>query len=304
MRVLFATCNDDDYLSACLWDGFQELFGEDNVSDAKYNPNFHRATAGGPCGRIAGSRQGRCLSHLDGSSYDLLVLNAALIRDRDWRWAQGLKQYLNPSGKTVLVEGFDAADDINKPPFQVDAVFRREIGWGIDYPYSPHCCMMSAPSRWFDDSDHDDRPIDFFYAGGPAVPFRQQMCDVIRNSLDLRGQIFEISNTGVGFNEYWTKLRQAKIGLCPVGGGSDCMRHWETIAAGAIPLFVGLPPRVRQPWLPEECYGWAPDDLNDLPRIIRHLLGLDLQRMRKHLRAFSLAYHTTLARATAIMAHV
>jgi hypothetical protein len=300
VKILFATTNGDDYMSACLWDGLQEVLGEENVADTGYAQNLHAMTADGPSGRIGGHRNGRCLAHTDGPIYDLLVLNVVFLRDHDWHWAISLQQsYLKPGGKTVLVEGNDNAWEVNSPGLPVDAVFRREM-LAHDYGYGVpvHSLMMAAPSRWFADSDHDARPYDILCASSVAAnPIRWGVLPAIFRTQRRPNAI--VCSGGLGFAAYFSYLRQSKLSICAPGGGSDCMHQWEAIAGGAIPVFVEHPGLIREPWFNETVF-WSPT-IADLPRVLDHALSLDLPAMRRRLREWALEHHTTAARARRLL---
>jgi hypothetical protein len=308
VKVLFISCKTGDYIASCLWDGFQELCGQDNVFDAVDSPLFHvdpptfdNATS--VAGRISATRIGRKLDYSERRpQFDLMVINACFTREHDWHWPITLaKTCLKSEAKIAYVEGWDGSRDINPPNMHVDAIFRRELNPDIDYPYKCHCLMMSAPSRWF--NENEQRHLDVFYAAY-SVGWNPRW-DVCRMawSTQKRHQSL-ISSCGIiGLKEYFGYLGNSKLGLCPTGAGGesfDCLRTWEVVANGAIPIFIGLPKRVKEPWFASdecfECY-----DVNELPGIIDRALDMDLDTMRKKMQANARQNHTTKARAKKIL---
>jgi hypothetical protein len=206
MKCLFVTCkNDPDYISACLWDGLQEVLGEPNVVDAVNSPWLHKSSLDAMYGTgphpevraISGSREGEVLQDWC-PWFDLIVVNACFVREHDWDWAKWvIKELLAPNGKVAYVEGWDAAWHHEPPQIPVDAYFRREINDAIPYPMRPHHLSFAMPERMFpqetpkpsareqareiveqavlgnywptkDDKWWEgDRPFDVFFAGNP-----------------------------------------------------------------------------------------------------------------------------------------
>lgn len=300
MKCLFVTSSTDDYLSSCLWDGLQEVLGEDNVYDAGFTPSLHyHETSLGPSHRISGSRPGKCLQASDGD-FDLLVLNKAFLRDHHWNYAYELQGRLLSTARIAWVEGEDNYTDITVPPFAFHAAFRREIAYGVSYPYRCFPLLFSAPRRWFKPINHT-RMYDVFYAASyQSNPIRWP---TFSKMWDTQNRHLSIACSGsVGFETYFDFMRNSKITICPPGAGSDCMHQWEAIACGSIPLFVGHVPMDRGVWFPE-CILTC-DTVEDLPRVIDHALGLDLEKMRAELNSWALLHHTTAARAKFLLEKV
>lgn len=113
-----------------------------------------------------------------------------------------------------------------------------------------------------------------------------------------------ISSCGaLGFESYANYMRTAKLALCPAGAGdtsSDCMRTWEAVSRGAIPVFIGYADRIRDPWFEsDECF-WCPD-VKNLPDVIDRALGINLDSMRIKMQANARHNHTTKARAQKVL---
>jgi hypothetical protein len=303
MKALFVTHKESDYISSCLWDGLQELLGEDNVYDAVNCPYLHASNLPNPSRSISALRPGRTIYHDRNLQCDLMVLNACFLRDFDGHLAVNLKnQFLKPHSKIAYVEGWDSdreihwMDEIGVAPY---AVFRRELNPKVRYPYTCRCLMMSAPMRWFSEAVY--RPIDVFYTA---------QCNISDPRWDSLNQIFAtqtrhkslIGSYGVSTDRYFEYLSQAKLAVCPIGaaGCFDCLRTWEAVACGAIPIFVGWPDRIRNPWFADDEIFWC-HEARQLPGIIDRALGMDLNAMRIKMQANAKQNHTTMARAKRLL---
>lgn len=328
MRVLFVTCkNDVDYLSTMLWDGLQEVLGEENVVDAVNSPWLHRSSLDKLCeGKpeqpgmraseavirgISGSREGYLLgddgpNHHLGSigKFDLLVINACFIRDHTWESAASFLDLLTPTGKVAYVEGWDAAWQVDPtPPIHIDAYFRKEIKPGVAYPMQPHYCTFAAPSRWFK-SDDGNRPIDLFWSGNPDACLpgqevrRPMLAEIFKTRKTHRSCI---ATCGLGYDYYFKMLRLSKFALCPSGADlTDALRTMEAAACGAIPIFVGYPDHIRDPWFPgTTCVSCT---VNTLADHIDEALSHDSAPKRAALLAHAYEHHTTAARARQMLA--
>jgi hypothetical protein len=98
-------------------------------------------------------------------------------------------------------------------------------------------------------------------------------------------------------------MTRSKLGLCPTGANGesfDCLRTWEVVAGGAIPIFIGWPDRIREPWFADDEHFWC-HDANQLPDIIDRALDMDLKFMRVKMQANAKNNHTTKARAQKIL---
>jgi hypothetical protein len=98
---------------------------------------------------------------------------------------------------------------------------------------------------------------------------------------------------------YLDLLKQSKLCLVANGGGgsSDGPRQWEAIAAGAIPVFVSQPCRVRWPWFVVGEHVFWSNGRDNLPACLDHALKQDLPGMRQRLQEHAIREHTTEARA-------
>src|SRR5215469_925488 len=93
MKILFATHDEADYLASCLWDGFQEVVGVENVYDAGNNFTLHEAplvqSNYAPYHNVSSGRGNGKRLNIE-RNFDLLVLNACFLKNHDWHYAINL----------------------------------------------------------------------------------------------------------------------------------------------------------------------------------------------------------------------
>lgn len=304
MKCLFLTSTTDDYLASCAYDGLQEILGESNVYDAINNPGLHAPCPENPCSRIGASRIGNVLSDGDGD-FDVFVINACFLRQNEWSLARKLLERLRPGAKIAFIEGWDSYLQIETPPFHVDAYFRRELDILTKYPYPAKCLTMAFPRRWF--TQTDDRPLDVFYACNALSHLaRWQVLESMWKTKKQHRSISASCAVASDMKTYFGYLSTHKLAICPTGAGEcmDCLRTWEVVANGAIPIFVGLPRRTIEPWFSYHNEVFAIPSAMYLPDIIDKALGMsntELKDMRDEMQATALAYHTTYARAKRLL---
>jgi hypothetical protein len=311
VRALVVTSGDCDYLSACLWDGLQEVLGEANVFDACGCPWLHKSSLdrlcpGGPHPEfyaICGAREGRTCRAADGP-FDLLVVHSCFLRDGGWGRLEPWLGRLGPRGKIAYVEGQDAAWHVEAPPLRVDAVFRREVSPEVAYPYACHHLSFAMPARLFA-APGGDRPFDVFFAGNPLScrpgrPVRWPMLAGLFATRTLHRSLACTGHLG-GWEPYYDFLCRSRLALAPPGA-DDCesLRCYEAAAAGAVPVLVGYPDRVRDPWFPDDACFSTP--VEGLPGCLDAALAEDLGPRQAALREHALKHHTTRARAEKLLA--
>ncbi len=327
MKVLFVGPTSPDHLGSCLWDGLQEVLGEENVVDAVDSAWLHASSLArlverqvqgeGPADdfplivqSISGSREGRRLRKDDQGSFDALVLLSSFNRDEGWGWARSWLSWLAPKGKVAYVEGWDAAWQVERPEISIDAAFRKEIQPGFAYPYQPHHLTFAAPMRWLRSDGElnltaaSARPCDVAFVGNPntghpaALDLRWRMLS--QTFATKRRHNSVLATHRLGHDVYFRLLRNAKLALCPTAAdSSDSLRTYEAAACGAIPVFIGYPPFTRDPWFGgEHCISCT---VETLAEHLDDALSRDLTPMRERLREHVLASHTTRARALKVL---
>ncbi len=318
MKCLFIGPMDQDYLASCLWDGLQEVLGEENVVDAVDSPWLHKSSCDRLCDEesmrrlssppilrsIGASREGRRLRKDDEGTFDLLVLNASFNRNEGWAWARAWLKWLKPGGKAAYVEGWDAPWHIYPPEMPVDAVFRKEIGHTISYPYKSHHLTFALPLRMFVESAEGARSCDVFWSGNPnsCLPGKPVRWPMLSRAFQTRKwHSSVIASRGLGWDVYWSLLRSCNLALCPSGADeTDAMRTYEAAACGAIPVFVGYPgDRERDPWFSgEHCIDCT---VETLPAHLDEALANDQTPKRRALLEHARKHHTTRARAEKLL---
>lgn len=318
MKCLFVGPKSPDYLVSCVWDGLQEVLGEGNVVDAVDSPWLHKSSAdrmlhentggeralgGMEVVRLLGASREGCRLNVKDDPYDFMVLASSFNRDRDWDWARQMRRdWVKPGGKVAYLEGWDAAWQVVPPEMQVDAVFRKEISRQVQYPYSPVHLTFAMPERLFVKQD-GHRPLDLFWSGNPdsCHPDHPVRWPMLSRAFQCHTHHRSVMATyGFGFDAYFDLLRKTKLALCPSGADdTDSLRTMEAAACGAIPVFVGYPDHVRDPWFPPEtCFTCSVDEL---PGVIDEALKSDLAPKRAALLKHSREFHTTACRARKIL---
>jgi hypothetical protein len=300
MKVLFISTPSHDLASIFLYDGFCDLLGEESVVLAEHYPYLSFLEGGG--GRILHGRKGspRVLSAGE-KGFNLVVLNACFNRDRDWGWASDLvNRSLTSDGVVAYVEGWD--DPTNEvfpapPTLPITRVFRREILPGHPYPYHATPLQWACPEWWLDEP-REAKIIDVSCLCTPAPV--QVRWPIMSKVFQTATRYCAVVGGGVPFEQYLWVTRRSKYVIIPPGGGSDCIRQWEAIGCGAVPIFVGHPSRVREPWFTRdeviEC------GIEELPATLDYVLSaVDLPGMRDRLEKRARAEHTTKARAKRVI---
>lgn len=317
MKVLFVMCKQaTDHLGSVLWDGLCEVLGEENVVDAVGHRLLHSSMCGELPYRgyapwrfahadvlsgISGRREGRVWDGSE-SGFDLLVLNAAFLREYGWEWAKRWAGALRAGGKVAYVEGWDSAHEIHTPLVTPDAVFRKEIDPGFAYPYSCHHLTFAFPSRWMHEDDLTcERPRDLFYSGTThSHPDRWATLSAVFQSSARHQSVVASAHLGVSATEYFWHYRRSKLALCPASAeGADSLRTYEAVACGCIPLFVSYPPWRRDDWFSGKVFECA--GAGDVAAHVDAALARDLPAMRRELLAFAREKHTTRARAEKLL---
>ncbi len=305
MKVLFATCDTPDFLSACIWDGLQEVIGEENVYDFYGSPWLHPSPPDRQdamidigCSRKGQRWNGEC-------DFDLLVVHSCANRDRDLAdvWRRG-GDMLRQGGRIAYVEGWDSALHVCPPPGRTDAVFRKEIDPRVSYPYQCRYLSFAAPSRWIQPGVKGfDRPVDAFFSGNPqsclpSQPVRWPMLARVFETKRLHNSI--VRTFGQNWPDYLWTMRHSKVALCPTGADlTDAMRTFEAAACGAVPIFVGFPERVRDHWFDGfMCFRCEPSGVADA---LDEALNNDLTARRAALVDHTSKFHTTAARAKRLL---
>ena len=242
----------------------------------------------------------------DEYNFDLLVLNAAFLRDHDWHWAWHVLERVKYGGKVAYVEGWDSAHEVHNPwtesnpPFPVTTIFRREIDPDFRYPYQCYHLDFASPARWFDETERLglERNIGVYFSGTlHSNPFR---LPIAQEAIKVAGKYWFVLAADHPFDtkENQRLMRRSKIVLSPPGA-ADCNstgRLFEILACGAIPVCVNYLERVHEPEL--RCY------FTDIPKLISTIdLALydGWEQRRQQIFDHARQHHTTRARAERLL---
>jgi hypothetical protein len=308
VKVLFVTCKAADYISSVLWDGLCEVLGPQNVYDAIHSPQLH-PVKGEDSNRdpntAVGRHPGAIANYLrDENGFEIMVMNAAFFREGSMGQAERFRALCRQDAAMIYVNGDDGTDWGVTPPWPIDAFFRREMVPGFPYPGNTHPITMAAPRRWFVEMPVE-RDIDFLHAGWyMAHPARWQIAQKMF-STQRRHHSLCATQSIIPYSYWFSMLRRTKFCICPPGAGSDCLRQWEALACGAIPIFVDHPDRLGD-LHPQGTI--TIKDVDELPALMDTLmdrvLGYDMTGDRRAMWENALAKHTTAARARQVLRSV
>jgi hypothetical protein len=298
LKALFVTRDGDDYVASCLWDGLRCVLGAENVADASMSKSL--ISHEGACSRIVNKVNPVFRIPEKDEQFDVAVVNACYGHDRSEGWLRDvLGRHLKTDGKIAWVDGGDSPHE-DYGSVRADAYFKREIDPGNDYSQPWRPMLMGVPEHWLGTVDLvRKRTYDFFCVFTASAHPTRWKC--LRALWETSGHTSIAASGAIcSPSEHAAYLRNSSFCVCPPGAGSDCLRQWEAAAAGAIPVFVGHPPRVRDPWFGDgqviELV--TASFLSSLPPL---LAGGDVSEMRHRLHAQVLNYHTTRRRAELLL---
>jgi hypothetical protein len=316
MKILFLADNSRDMSSAYLFRGLREVVGDDNVADPVNAFSLQGLswcnTRDADQEKMVGPlpAAGHRIMRHDEDDFDMLVAVTSMLRTTGWDGMKSLFPRVKKGGKIVWFDTLDSPLECFPPPFQVDAVFKREIQPSITdyakiYGFKPLACLCAAPEVWFENFS-DFKPRDVFCVQnatttGKAWPARWNACTKVFQTNKWHDSMAS-SRGSLSLEDYMKQMPQYKFCVCCPGGGdsSDSTRMWEALATGSIPIMAGHNCRVRPYWFSvghpdhEEIFECTVDDL---PKTIDRVLDLDLKPIRDRMKVHALKYHTTKARA-------
>lgn len=305
-RCLFITSRDDDFLSACLFDGLQTVLGPENVLCAEHY-SYLAPGCPTPAGRVAGAHALYVAERYQ--DVDVAVVNACYDRDHDGGWLLHELGNRRLWGRAAYVEGWDAAWHVHPPPDvpKPFVVFRKEWETLRLYPYVCGHLTFACPERWLAFPE-GGRDVDVFFAGNldscdPRWPrLRHDMRKQADGLAYAHWGKYNVAVEGrrLSYDEHTALLRRTKLALVPAGAdGAETMRGFEAAAAGAVPVFVSYPDLVREDWFtPDVAYFAQVEHLAD---ILAGALRDDLAAKRARLREHVLAKQTTRRRAEKVL---
>lgn len=222
MKILYLNAGDHvDYQDDCLLIGLKELFGSDVVD---YNKKSHVYDTF--CSKKAKTMYGkgmtvtRVLPDLDVDRNDITskIKNNffdIIIYGSVWRCNKHIESILKyyPSNRVILIDGEDETD-INKHKSLNLPYFKRELKENIPGVYPIAFSMPTSKVSFNKENKNRDLAI----------------CDPRYRS------------TYIYDNEadYYKGYREARFGVTMKKAGWDCMRHYEILGNGCLPIFLGI----------------------------------------------------------------
>lgn len=122
-----------------------------------------------------------------------------------------------------------------------------------------------------------EQDIDVFWAGSLSNTMRSTVVKLLKElSLQRRWNIV-IADKFLPYQEYYRMVARSKLIISIAGGGWDCMRHYESVTLGSLPLINK--PTVDAVWwhdMPEEIY--FENNFSNFVSRIEQLLKMDTLR--------------------------
>lgn len=154
-------------------------------------------------------------------------------------------------------------------PKQRDTSKLRPVSLGI----SSRAFGMISPAR--------EKKWDLFFAGDlEEKGLRGRLLEECRHYGQSRGLRFLLTGR-MDYSEYLRTLSESRLSLSPPGMGWDCWRHYESLAAGSVPLMAYPTILQHRPAIDgEHCFYFAPEP-GGLTRALDR--GFAMQRQLPHL---------------------
>ena len=118
-----------------------------------------------------------------------------------------------------------------------------------------------------------EREIDLFYAGSDTMYVRRKIRP-LEEELKRRGLNVVWLREKVPFEKFVEYLKNSKVVLSPEGAGWHCFRHYEALAAGAVPV-INRPEDGLYTDIVEGKTAWFYDDVEDAARIVEEVVRDD-----------------------------
>lgn len=237
MKILFLSkSNHVDYLCDCLFIGLKELFGSEVVD---INPMTHIFTdydssltpklygRGFTVTRVLENSlvdRSDIVNKIKSKYFDLIVYGSI------WRYSDYLTEVLEsyPPNKIAIVDGEDHTH-IHQVFGENILYFKRELIYN-DRRVFP--ITFAFPTSKFFNSKNKTKDISFI------------------NPLDRSTYIYSTEE------EYFQDYRDSKYAITLKKAGWDCLRHYEIMGNGCVPIFLDIedcPQRTMEPF-PKELF--------------------------------------------------
>lgn len=222
MKILYLTKGDHvDYQNDCLLIGLKELFGSDIIDYNKQSHNYETYDS-----KLAKKMYGMGMSvtrvlpdlQVDRTDITSKIKNKYfdyIVYGSIWRFNKYIEDIMNyyPANKIIAVDG---EDEVNLHPcINYNIIyFKREL---ISPKNNVFPISFSIPTS----------KIDFSKTNKTRI---KAICD----PRDRSTYIYDNEK------DYYHGYKESYFGITMVKAGWDCMRHYEILANGCIPYFIGL----------------------------------------------------------------
>lgn len=219
-----------DYQNDCLLIGLKELFGED-VVDYKKRYHIYKDFSQDEAKKQYGkgftltrvldpdnTDRSDIVKKIEKKYFDLVVYGSI------WRCQDLLDVVLEhyPKNKIVLIDGDDQTKFHHTVKHGVP-YFKRELVWEHNWDYKDYFGNVNS--------------IGFAFPGSKAIGPAEKKTQLYgtNDPRSAKSYVFDDENA---YYEDYSKSKYAFT--CPKAGW-DCLRHYEIMASGCIPLFENLP---------------------------------------------------------------
>jgi hypothetical protein len=239
--------NQLDYQDDCLFIGLKELFGSDIIDHNKRTLSYYPFT-GDPSNYYGrGMTVTGILPDLEVDRTD--IFNKIQNKYFDYivygsihRYNDFLNDVLNiyPKNKIIVVDGEDSSTAIH-PVFTEGVVyFKRELIFQHPRLIPISFAMPTTKGSFITDKKNNNlsftkpREVKNFDNINPE--------DIIGTIMTLQGPVTQI-RVNCQYNteeEYYQNYQNSRFAITSKKGGWDCLRHYEIIGNGCIPIFENI----------------------------------------------------------------
>lgn len=314
MRILFLNHPEQDYGEFFLFDGFCELFRDENVITFPWKKSYYGIVDNdyildsgkrgntGPCPYmkkryVEAWSEDKIKSSLD--EFGLWIL--ASPRTYAINALRKFISFKKPNTPLVFCDhedGMVIRGDLIRE-FKPNLVFKRELtkenNQVYPLPFSSIC--------WHFQEDIKEKIIDVFCAFGLTHQIRKNIRNLLQGHKDLQkykvvANVNDCGDAMFGYRDYLKMMASAKINIVARGHGLDTVRRFEMPTFSGLVLADKLPLITPNDYEDKKHVVYFKNDLSDLIDKIIYYLEHDEERKkigeagRKH----TFMYHTSIRR--------
>jgi len=315
MKILFLNHPEQDYGEFFLFDGFCELFGDENVVTFPWKKSYFGIAADsyilddgkkgftGPCPYMK-------KRYVDPWSEDKIKSSL----DEFWLWVlasprtyainalRRLISFKKPNVPLVFCDHEDSIvvrEDIISE-FKPDFIFKREL---VKEDNRIHPLPFSS-TCWHFQEDIKEKTIDVFCCFGFTHEIRRKIRNLLQTDERLKkyNVIANVNDCGdkmFGYKGYLEMLSSAKINIVARGHGMDSVRRFESVTFSGLVLADKLPLITPNDYENQKHIVYYKNDLSDLVEKIVYYLEHEEERKKigEAGREHTFKYHTSIRRA-------